>query len=98
MLQAVVSKYGVVEGVTAGVNEKDIKELQAEIGARFVEVVGFDKVNKQQSQVKSLQMSKLLLEHKYIINYHPMSHFLQLGKGTMWYNYKETPSSKLDLK
>ena len=50
-----VSKYGVVEGVTAGVNEKDIKELQAEIGARFVEVVGFDKVNKQQSQVKHLR-------------------------------------------
>ena len=55
LLQAVVSKYGVVEGVTAGVNEKDIKELQAEIGARFVEVVGFDKVNKQQSQVKHLR-------------------------------------------
>ena len=55
LLEAVVSKYGLVEGVTAGVNEKDIQELKAEIGARFVEVVGFDKVNKQQSQVKHLR-------------------------------------------
>ena len=55
LLAAVSSKYGIVDGVTAGVDQKHIDELQAEIGARFVEVVGFDKVNKQQSQMKKLR-------------------------------------------
>ena len=55
LLAAVTSKYGQVEGNTAGVEQKHIEELQAEIGARFVEVVGFDKVNKQQSQIKKLK-------------------------------------------
>ena len=55
LVAAVNSKYGQVEGATAGVHQKHIDELQAEIGARFVEVVGFDKVNKQQSQIKKLR-------------------------------------------
>ena len=55
LVDAVNSKYGQVEGNTAGVEQKHIEELQAEIGARFVEVVGFDKVNKQQSQIKKLK-------------------------------------------
>ena len=55
LMEAVVSKYGEVSGATAGVHQKNIDELQAEIGARFVEVVGFDKVNKQQSQIKQLR-------------------------------------------
>ena len=55
LLEAVVSKYGEVEGSLAGVEQRGIDELQAEIGARFVEVVGLDKVNKQQSQVKQLR-------------------------------------------
>ena len=55
LLAAVTSKYGQVEGTMAGVEQKHIEELQAEIGARFVEVVGFDKVNKQQSQISKLK-------------------------------------------
>jgi len=55
LLEAVKNRYGEVEGKTAGVEQKEIEDLQAEIGARFVEVVGFDKVNKQQSRIKGLK-------------------------------------------
>jgi len=55
LVEAVKDRYGVVEGKTAGVEQKEMMELQAEIGARFVEVVGFDKVNKEQSQTRGLR-------------------------------------------
>jgi hypothetical protein len=55
LVEAVKDRYGVVEGKTAGVEEENILDLQAEIGARFVEVVGFDKVNKEQSQIRGLR-------------------------------------------
>jgi len=55
LVEAVKDRYGVVEGKTAGVEQDKIMDLQAEIGARFVEVVGFDKVNKEQSQTKGLK-------------------------------------------
>jgi hypothetical protein len=54
-LAAVEERYGAVEGDTAGVEEGRMRELQHEIGARFVEVVGFDKVNREQSDVASLR-------------------------------------------
>ena len=59
LIEAVRSRYGEVEGVTAGVDQKHMEELQAEIGARFVEVVGFDKVNKEQSQIKKLKTASV---------------------------------------
>ena len=55
LLAAVEERYGAVEGETAGVEEGGMRELQHEIGARFVEVVGFDKVNREQSDVASLR-------------------------------------------
>jgi len=55
LLAAVEERYGAVEGDTAGVEEGGMRELQHEIGARFVEVVGFDKVNREQSDVASLR-------------------------------------------
>jgi len=55
LVEAVKDRYGVVEGKTAGVEQDKIMDLQAEIGARFVEVVGFDKVNKEQSQTRGLK-------------------------------------------
>ena len=55
LLAAVEERYGAVEGDTAGVEEGRMRELQHEIGARFVEVVGFDKVNREQSDVASLR-------------------------------------------
>ena len=42
--EAVVGRYGAVEGSTAGVDEKELGRLCREIGAPFVTVVGFDKV------------------------------------------------------
>jgi len=55
LVEAVQERYGMVEGKTAGVERSEIDDLQAEIGARFVEVVGFDKVNKEQSQIRGLK-------------------------------------------
>ncbi len=37
----VEDKYGRVEGLTAGVDHEEIRDLRKEIGARFVEVRGF---------------------------------------------------------
>ncbi len=42
--EAVVGRYGAVEGDTAGVDEQELGRLCREIGAPFVTVVGFDKV------------------------------------------------------
>jgi len=59
LMEAVRSRYGEVAGITAGVDQQHMEELQAEIGARFVEVVGFDKVNKEQSQIKKLKTASV---------------------------------------
>ncbi|KAJ9592917.1 hypothetical protein L9F63_015422, partial [Diploptera punctata] len=46
---AIRCRYGEVENdETAGINKKNLALLQREINARFLEVVGFDKVNKKQ--------------------------------------------------
>jgi dynactin complex subunit len=45
--EAVAGRYGAVEGSTAGVDEKELRRLCREIGAPFVTVVGFDKVNEK---------------------------------------------------
>ena len=42
--EAVVGRYGAVEGRTGGVDEAELGRLCKEIGAPFVTVVGFDKV------------------------------------------------------
>merc|ERR1719483_601078 len=55
LVNAVEERYGEVEGDTGGVEQKEMEDLQAEIGARFVQVVGFDRVNKEQSQIKDLK-------------------------------------------
>ena len=55
LVEAVKERYGEVEGETGGVEQKEMEELQAEIGARFVQVVGFDRVNREQSQIKDLR-------------------------------------------
>ena len=44
LCEAVIGRYGAVEGSTAGVDEKELERLCKEIGAPFVTVVGFDKV------------------------------------------------------
>ena len=59
LLEAVRRRYGVVEGDTAGVEEAGMAELQVEIGARFVQVVGFDKVNRQQSDIRHLRTASV---------------------------------------
>jgi hypothetical protein len=38
----VEDKYGRVEGLTAGVDHEEIRDLRKEIGARFVEVRALD--------------------------------------------------------
>jgi Leucine-rich repeat (LRR) protein len=55
LLEGVRMRYGKVEGETAGVGQEFIDDLQKEIGARFVQVVGFDKVNTRQSQLDKLK-------------------------------------------
>ena len=52
---AVEQRYGAVAGATAGVQEAVMHDLRHEIGARFVEVVGFDKVNREQSNLAGLR-------------------------------------------
>jgi hypothetical protein len=52
---AVAERYGAVAGDTAGVEEGGMQDLRDEIGARFVEVVGFDKVNREQSELAGLR-------------------------------------------
>ncbi|PSN35543.1 hypothetical protein C0J52_27305 [Blattella germanica] len=47
---AIRNRYGEVkDDETAGINKENLALLQHEISARFIEVVGFDKVNKKQS-------------------------------------------------
>lgn len=54
---AIRERYGEVKGdETAGIDRKGLELLQKEINARFLEVVGFDKVNRQQSDFSKLQV------------------------------------------
>ena len=49
---AIRCRYGEVKNdETAGINKINLAILQREINARFLEVVGFDKVNKKQRLV-----------------------------------------------
>jgi hypothetical protein len=49
---AIRSRYGEVKNdETAGINKENLAVLQREINARFIEVVGFDKVNRKQRSV-----------------------------------------------
>jgi len=59
VLDAIEKRYGMVEGSMAGVKQENVEDLCAEIGARFVEVVGMDKINKQQSQIKHLRTASV---------------------------------------
>ncbi|XP_047109126.1 tubulin-specific chaperone E [Schistocerca piceifrons] len=55
--EAIRERYGEVKGdETAGIDRKGLELLQKEINARFLEVVGFDKVNRQQSDFSKLQV------------------------------------------
>nr|CAD7204668.1 unnamed protein product [Timema douglasi] len=49
---AIKERYGEVEG--SGVDKQEVDQLQKETGAKFIEMVGFEKVNKQQSQFHQL--------------------------------------------
>ncbi|XP_063216134.1 tubulin-specific chaperone E isoform X2 [Bacillus rossius redtenbacheri] len=53
---AIIERYGAVEGDMAGVNKDNLESLKHEIKARFIEMVGFDKVNKQQSHFEDLKI------------------------------------------
>ena len=54
--RAVRERYGAVEGANAGVEEDVLTGLRKEINAPFLEVVGFDKVNRQQSDFSRLRV------------------------------------------
>ncbi|XP_021917557.1 tubulin-specific chaperone E isoform X2 [Zootermopsis nevadensis] len=54
---AIRNRYGEVKNDdTAGIDKENLAHLQRGIKARFIEVVGFDKVNKQQSQFEELRV------------------------------------------
>lgn len=55
LMAAIIEKYGAVEGATAGVVAEDMKQLGKEMGARFFQVIGMDKVNAEQAQLDHLK-------------------------------------------
>ncbi len=57
--EAARRRYGQVEGATAGVDQEVLSGLRREINAPFLEVVGFDKVNRQQSDFARLRVVSL---------------------------------------
>ncbi len=57
--RAVRERYGEVAGETAGVDEEVLSGLRKEINAPFLEVVGFDRVNRQQSDFTRLRVVSL---------------------------------------
>jgi len=54
IVTGVKERYGKVDGGTGGVEQHTINNFRNTIGARFVEVVGFDKVNLAQCQLDKL--------------------------------------------
>ena len=59
LAEGVRRRYGEVKGETAGVDEDQLDRLRKEFNAPFVQVVGFDKVNKQQSDFAKLRIVSL---------------------------------------
>ena len=55
LAEAIQKKYGIVEGEMQ-IDEKDIKALQREMNAPFLEMVGFDRINEIQSNFKKLRI------------------------------------------
>jgi len=55
LMAAITEKYGAVDGVTAGVVAEDMQQLGKEMGARFFQVIGMDKVNAEQAQLDHLK-------------------------------------------
>ncbi|XP_034244405.1 tubulin-specific chaperone E [Thrips palmi] len=58
-VDAIHQRYGKVEGSTAGVDSDAIFELKKQFNIPFVEMVGFEKVNSQQSQFNNLTVVDL---------------------------------------
>jgi len=55
LMKAISEKYGAVEGATAGVVAEDMHQLGKEMGARFFQVIGMDKVNAEQARLENLK-------------------------------------------
>ena len=55
LVEAVKERYGSVEGQVQ-VNERDIKDLQRTMNAPFLEMVGFEKINKIQNNFRALRV------------------------------------------
>ncbi|KAK3925390.1 Tubulin-specific chaperone E [Frankliniella fusca] len=58
-VEAIHKRYGKVEGPMAGVDKTVLAELKREFNIPFIEMVGFDKVNSQQSQFVNLNVVQL---------------------------------------
>ncbi|KAL0273899.1 UNVERIFIED_CONTAM: hypothetical protein PYX00_006466 [Menopon gallinae] len=55
LLEAIENRYGEITDGTAGLDLDKINEVQREMKAKFFEVVGAEKLNKQQSNFRNLQ-------------------------------------------
>lgn len=58
-VDAIQGRYGKVDGSTAGVDKDSIEEMKRKFNIPFVEMVGFEKVNSQQSQFEKLKVVHL---------------------------------------
>ncbi|KAE8738925.1 hypothetical protein FOCC_FOCC015575 [Frankliniella occidentalis] len=58
-VEATCRRYGKVEGPMAGVDKSVIADLKREFNIPFIEMVGFEKVNSQQSQFANLRVVHL---------------------------------------
>ena len=54
--EAIKTKYGLVNDDLAGIDRDHLSSLQKEINAPFLEMVGFSKVNKTQSNFEQLRI------------------------------------------
>lgn len=54
--EAIKTKYGLVNDDLAGIDRDNLSSLQKEINAPFMEMVGFSKVNKKQSNFEQLRI------------------------------------------
>lgn len=63
--EAIRVRYGFVDDELAGMDRESIASVQKSLNAPFVEMVGFSKVNKQQSKFDQL---KILCLHNQCIN------------------------------
>lgn len=58
-VQAIVARYGLVDDELAGINRENLETLQKKMKAPFLEMVGFSKVNKKQSNFHRLEIACL---------------------------------------